>query len=246
MNEIVSGLTRGFFAPLAGAKLLFSSKKVFMLAMVPFLVGLGIFILASVLAYQFFSPHAGDWISQFAFIKNSPILGSLTTSMVLLLGGVVIILMNFVVGYIFIILVAGPFYALLVEEIFKMERNEKIKKAAITQVFKMFMIAILKVIIFLFVGLICFILAFIPMVNIFSSFFLFLLISFDCADYSFEVDQLGLRERFAFVQKHFWEFAGFSLAIICISVFPGAFFLLLPAFIIGAAKMYIQLTQKPV
>lgn len=246
MNILVARLMKGFFAPFSGAKLLFSSKKLFSLSMIPFLVGMAFVFLGFLLASRYLMPSMDSWIANLSFLQNSPILASITSATALLLGWVALSLVNFLLGYVFIIIVAGPFYALLAEEIFKRERGGKIKKAAITLMLRMFGLALIKIGIFAFIGIICFILAFVPVVNIFSTFTLFLLISFDCTDYSFEIDQLGLRQRFAFFHKHFWEYAGFSVSIICISFLPGAFFILLPAFVIGATKMYIQLCDKPV
>lgn len=92
----------------------------------------------------------------------------------------------------------------------------------------------------------CFILAFIPGLNWLAPIIIFAMVAFDCMDYSFEMDGLSLRRRLRFFFAHSFETIGLIMAIFVTTVIPGSFFILLPAFICGATKIYIQLSRKTV
>lgn len=246
MIQPVSQFMTGFLSPLSGMALVFSSRKMFILSLIPFLIGLMFVLTGFVLASQYIIPLVEGWHQNIEFIQKSEFLLKAVTVVVLIFSWVAISLLNFLIGYLAIIIIAGPFYALLAEDIFRSHHRMMEKRNSLALVTKMFFLALVKVVFFLFIGLICFVLSFVPIVNIFSTFFMFLVVAYDLTDYSFEIDYLNLRKSFRFLFSHLFEYSGLALAISCTTLLPGSFFILLPAFICGATKMYIQLANKAV
>ena len=244
--NIFSKLMRGFSSPFVGLKLIFSNPRNITYAVIPFFIGLLFVFIGYFAASEYLRPLVEAWTKDMVFLKDWIIVQQVVNLFLVLFSWIIISLINFLAGYVSILIIAGPFYALMVENIFKEHGGGRKRRGTVTLMLNMFVLAIMKVLLFAAVGIICFFLAFIPIVNLFSTFILVLLVSFDCADYAFEIDYLSLRRRFSFLLSHFWEFSGLAFAILCTGLVPGSFFILLPAFICGATKMYIQLSEKSV
>lgn len=235
---------QGYFSPLGGLKVIMSSPKNIIFAVIPFLIGL--FVVG--IGYFAAASHLDDFVHSLTegsqFFKDWTIVKTIVDILLVIIGWILVSLLNIILGYLCIIILAGPFYALMVENIFKVELPDKEERSDLRLMINMFLYGLGKAIIFLMVGLICFILAWIPGLNFIAPFILTLTVAFDCADYAFEVDFLSLRQRFRFFTNHIWHFVGLGLAILTTGLIPGAFFVLLPLFICGATKMYIQLKSE--
>lgn len=242
--NIVTRATTGFASPFNGLQTIFSSKKIFILTIIPFLIGVVLVASGFVLASQYLMPWLDSWLQGFDWIKNYELVFSVVSGLFFLFAWLAAGLANFLVGYLGIILIGGPFYALLSEEIFRRDLGEMLKGSSLRLMVSMFALGLMKVLLFAIVGLACLIMSFIPILNLFAAFLVFSMVSFDSMDYAFEIDQLSLRARFHFFFKHFWEFAGVTGAIALISLVPGLFFVIFPAFVAGSTNLYIQLSQK--
>ena len=234
-------LSRGFFAPVQGFRLLFSSRRLLMLAMVPFCIGLIFMILGFAISNAYFFPWVESFYKSAPLVSGAGWFSSVLSSLLFLLSW-----LNFLFAYICILVVAGPFYALLAEDIFKLHRQNLVLQNSWGLMIKMAGLGLIKVFFFLIVGLCCFVLSFVPGLNLLAAFLIFLIVAFDISDYSFEIDRRGLFESFAFMGRHIFEYIGLTLAIYFTTLLPGSFFILLPGFVCGATKMYIQLTQDKV
>jgi uncharacterized protein involved in cysteine biosynthesis len=102
---------------------------------------------------------------------------------------------------------------------------------------RMFFISIIRALILLTLGLVLFVFSFIPVLNIFTTFILFLIIAFDCMDYYFELKELGLRQRFASLKVLFPEYIGMSLFLWLAMLIPGFSLLILPYAIVGCSTI---------
>lgn len=244
--NIVSRTSQGFLAPFNGLKLILSSPKNFAYSVIPFLIGLAFFVIGTTWFMRWCQEGIDSWLSSIEFIKDWKFIGALFSFVVLTLAFILASLLSFLLSYVCIIIVGGPFFALMVENIFEKEAASRQLRGSLSLVFNMFLMALGKTLVFAIIGIFCLIMAFFPVLNIISAYLAILLIAFDCADYAFEIDFLSLRQRFRFLGKHIWEFSGLSLAILATTLVPGSFFILLPAFICGATKMYIQLSRKAV
>lgn len=237
---------KGFFSPLEGAKLILSNPKYFVYSIIPFLLGIGFVFLGYVLAAEFFTPLVENWVQSFEFFKDWKILAGIINFLLLIVTWILVSIVNFLAGYVCISILGGPFYSILVEKIFSDELPHLSQQSGLKVAFNMFWMSLIKMLLFVLVGLGCFVLTFFPPLNFVASFVLLLMVAFDCSDYSFEVSRLNIGQRVRFFRQHFWEYSGLSLAILLTSVIPGAFFVLLPVFICGATKMYIQLNRQAV
>lgn len=236
----------GFTSPARGLKIIFSSPKSIAYSFIPFFIGL----LVLLLGYFAASQYIHDWVAQITanstFFQSWGFLRGLVDILLILLSWILVSLLNFLAGYLCVVIVAGPFYALMVENIFKKELPDKEKRGNLRLAFNMFYLGLVKAVIFVVVGILCFILAFIPPFNFVTPLILVLTVAFDVMDYSFEVDFLTLRQRFRFFRRHFPYFLGLGFAILLTGLIPGSFFVLLPAFICGATQIYIQLRSDTV
>ena len=232
----------GFVSPFKGLRLIFSSKKKFMLSIFPFLFGIVIFAGGFFWAFNYMGGAVDGWLRQFEIMSGA--LFTVASFFMALFSWVAFFTVAFLASYVVMSIFGGPFYSMLAEDVFKTNSISGPKGGTFRLIFTMLFLSIIKISIFVMVGLACFIMSFIPILNIFSTYLIFLVVAFDCSDYSFEIDYLSLRQRFSFIFKHFWEYSGMTLSIMCTSLIPGSFFLLLPAFICGATEMYIQLENK--
>lgn len=236
----------GLRAPFDGFKIIFSNRKNLTFAMIPFLIGL----VVVVSSYAVLTGYVSNWIDSILpeadFLDKWETLKSVTDGIMYIVAILLTTIINFLLGYLVIIILAGPFYALMVENIFKVELPDKENRSNLKLAINMFFVGLTKVFVFGFIALACFIMAWIPILNFVAPVIAVLVVAFDCADYAFEVDFLNLRQRFRFFMGHLGAFAGLSTTILIAGFVPGLFFVLLPAFVCGAAKMYIQLSQQEV
>ena len=244
--NFISKILFGFLAPVSGAKLLLSRPKYLVYSIIPFLIGVGFVLVGYLVAAEYLGPFVKAWVESFEFFRQFDFLMNAVSFFLLFVTWILVSIVNFLAGYICISILAGPFYAILVEQIFADELPGIYQFKSLKIAIKMLLLSLMKISIFLFLGLVCFLMAFFPPFNIFASFTILLMVAFDCSDYSYEVNQLTLRKRWAFFRKHFFEYSGFSIAILLVNLVPGAFFVFLPVFICGATKMYIQLSAKAV
>lgn len=230
----------GLMTPLAGLRLLFSSGRLFLLALIPFVIGIALFAYGVYWATNTINPWVESWVGGMDWLANWEAISGLLGWLVSMIVWLAATLINFLLGYIVVMLIAGPFYALMVEEVFRQRYPAGLDKAGLKLMVSMFLTAIAKTFLFLFVGFFCFVLSFFPGINLLVGFIVFAMVAFDCSDYCFEVDALSLRQRFVYFFKNLSFFAGLTIAIFITSFVPGSFFVLLPAFICGATEMYIQ------
>ncbi len=240
MRSPLKGLIEGILIPLRGIQIIMESFQIAKFALIPFVLGLIFLILGFFLASEYVQPLLHQWLGDIQFLKGSSILSSVFAGVLTFFYWILISLVNFFLGYLTIILLAGPFYALLAEQVFKKYWPEKKLSLSFASSLKMLLRGFMKVLVFILLGLVCFILSFIPFLNMASAALLFLMVSYDSFDYALEIDGKTLTQRWMFFRQYSAEMCGGALAVVMTSIIPGAFFLLLPAFICGATKLYIQ------
>jgi len=246
MISPVKRLGQGFFAPLDGIRLLFSSRRLFLLSLIPFFIGLFFMFIGFAVTKAYFFPWVESLYQNASIVSGVGWLASVLNALFFILTWLTLALLNFLFAYICIVIVAGPFYALLAEDIFKIYRPDQTFGTSWGLMIKMAAYGLLKVFFFLIVGLFCFLISFLPGLNLLAAFVVFLIVAFDMSDYSFEIDGRGLIASFAFMGQHIFEYIGLTMAIYITTLLPGSFFILLPGFVCGATKMYIQLTEDKV
>lgn len=142
-------------------------------------------------------------------------------------------------------IVASPFNAIIAEKTlshYGFLQNSPFNWAQwVTVSLRMFLISLIRVIVFAIIGVVLFILSFIPLLNLLASFVTFLIIAFDCMDYSFEVKQMSLSQRFKYFKNHLPEFCGMATMLGFSLLVPGLTLLLLPSSVAGSAWVMCQI-----
>jgi CysZ protein len=157
--------------------------------------------------------------------------------------GVMIYLLYLIAG-----LIASPFNSILADRTLAKLGAKKAEDLSIIRVgalaIRMALISVARAVILILLGFFIFILAFIPGLNFLALFFAFLVICFDGADYSFEVLEFSLRERFLFLRKYFVEFAGMASFVGLTLMVPGLILLLMPAAVVGCAYVIQRIRMR--
>ena len=141
--------------------------------------------------------------------------------------------------YLIASVIAAPFNSILAEralmEIGVIEdRPFNMAKWTATSV-KMMITALIKGVVFLILGIVIFALSFVPVLNILSSYFALMIMSFDSLDYSYEILELNLRQRLKVFRQLFPEATGMSGAFAVTLLLPGLTLLAMPAAVVGGA-----------
>ena len=144
--------------------------------------------------------------------------------------------------------VAAPFNGMLAEATLKqvgvLDREPfSLKRWAKISV-KMFITSLVKALIFAVVGVILFIFSFFPGLNLVAAFVACLIISFDNMDYSLEILEFGLKERFQFYITNITEFSGAASFLALTVMLPGLTLLLLPAAVVGSASLAGEIRRR--
>lgn len=107
-------------------------------------------------------------------------------------------------------------------------------------------IGLAKAVILIGVGVPLFLGGFLPGVGFVFVYLSFVVLAFDCTDYSLEVLGLGLRERFSYLKAHRAEYLGFSLVFFAVSFVPLAMIFALPLGIVAGAHLVAEIDRARV
>lgn len=165
-------------------------------------------------------------------------------------GAVLLAISKFIIGffsgivllfliYIMLQIVYIPFYSLIAERILKkhgIEQKFGGFSGWVVITLRMLRVALLKTIIFLIIGLVCFLLSFFPILAFLPLFFGYFAIAYDSFDYPLEILELGLSERFNFMRNDFFMISGHMTVLGLLSFVPGLVFLTLPFAVAGASS----------
>lgn len=111
---------------------------------------------------------------------------------------------------------------------------------------KMVMISLGRALILLIVGIGLFVFSLVPVLNIFVSFLVFIIIAFDCMDYSYELKELSLKQRFRTLTILLPEYLGMGSFLWLVTFIPGFSLIVLPFAVIGCSQLLhkVKLMQK--
>ena len=239
MNGFFAKFSRGFRTPVDGLGLIFRSKQTFIYAAIPFFIGMLVLMFGVYWGYNYLGGLISGFIT--GYLPSSGWFFSVLSGIVQVLASLAFVTLLFVGLYILLSILCGPFLSLMTEGILKQSWPEWTSKSSTSLVIRMFLLSLVKALLFVFISCICFILAFLPPLNFVGSFLVFLMIAFDCMDYSFEVDLMSLGQRFQFFFDHFPYFLGTTVVLSLMAFIPGLLFLLLPAVVAGAARLFVDL-----
>ena len=157
----------------------------------------------------------------------------------LLIFLIVFIVLYTYVTFLIASVIASPFYAVIAEKVLVHRGLLRDEGGSIFAQFKrnlqMIAVSLLRLFLLLFVGLFLFIFSFLPGVNLLTSYFAFIIMALDTADYSMETMGLSLSERIGYFKNNFSEFAGMGLIVGLTALIPGLILLVMPYAVIGSA-----------
>lgn len=240
MNDLmIKKFTFGMMHIIAGLRIILKSPKLMAFAAIPFLIDL-------LLLFIGFSWGWGEipgWAESIVTKVVSPeswLYTILYYPLWLVFAATFVLMMVYSV-FLVATVVAAPFNSLLAEETlrhlgriddqsFSMGRWIRVST-------KMMMVALIKAMIFAVIGLVLFVMSFIPGVNLVAAFIACMIIAFDNIDYSLELFEWNLNQRFQFYRTNIIEFSGAAAFIALTVLLPGLTLLLLPAAVVGSAEM---------
>lgn len=233
---------KGFRAPFAGYKLLLANASLWRLATIPYLIDLVLFS-AGIYYGQKYVPGIVS-----AYVRNETFWEQILYYPILVLTFIVCLVLLFTCVFFLTNLIASPFNAVLAERTLVLEGGLAGKQFQVGRWLKvsarMLIIAVTKAVIFLSLGAVLFFFGLIPGLNVIAAFVGLLMMSFDCADYSFEALEMSFRDRLRFHRSHLAEFSGFGCALGLTFLIPGLNFLLYPGTVVGAACLVADLRRQ--
>lgn len=231
---------RGFRTPWRGLRLLFSTPKLWIYSLPPFLISGAALILGFALIYQ----QLPVWLMG---LLPDPVgfLGFTVHWLGMFLGVFFAIIALGLVTLALVQIVAIPFNALLAEKALHQFGGFKSPDLTLqqwlTHSLRLFRVSAVKSILFLCVALVLFVLSLIPGIQILAVTGGLYLAACDCTDYSLEAKGLGLQERLRFFRKAFWELLGFAATLGAIFLIPGLNLFFFPSAIVGGALLVLEL-----
>ncbi len=230
----------GFSAPVQGGKLILRSGPLLRYSIAPVLITCVVFSFGLSWAFPLISAYliallpaaVGFWMTLVYWIG----LGlAYAFSFTFVMVGLVLIAN----------LVAIPFQSLLAEralmELGVIENQKFALRRWISTTIRMTGVSLIRMVVFVIIGIFLFILALLPGVQVISGFLGLVIVASDCCDYSLELLEFSFRRRMSFLKKHFWELSGFGCCFGVTFLIPLLNFLLLPVAVVGGAWLMSQL-----
>lgn len=243
---------KGLFIPFRGFYLIMTSFKLFMLALIPLLlaIGVGIFLLVSLWtntsSFMELILEWAPWLHQLMQFRIGEI--SLLGMVFQGLFWIFIILFTIYFSYLALMLIGAPFYSLLVDKILvRRGLQPPVHNNFIRWLYtslKMLIITLFKLVIFMTATGLLFIVSFWSLGVILVPLLVGFMIAYDCIDFSLECMNYSLRKRWHYFTDHLSFFSGLALAILFFSFIPGLFTVSLPFFIAGGADAFASIAQS--
>lgn len=234
----------GFTAFLKGIHLVFGNSKLRKLAILPSLISFMVLILGISFGWSYI-PEFMSWLT-------TKLSSGFWGEFLLWLITIVMAFIYFVFCLVFLIIIANivniPFLALIAEATLIHEDSELHRVDGFSQWirFNGFMIGLgmIKAAIFIVLGVFLFLFSFIPVISAFAAFFGFVLVAYDCCDYSLELKNYSLKQRFKFFKENIFQLSGFATAIGFTFFIPGVNFFILPSLVAGGAWLVNQINKS--
>lgn len=240
MSRTVNAFMTGFRSLFVGLSLIRREASILKLAILPFAIDF--IVLCGTLVWG--SQQISGWVEagmSWAFAESGGWIYSLAYYPVYLLAWLVFLFLLFFLGYVVASVIAAPFNSLLAEQTLVYMRAVEACpfhfRRWVSVSLKMMWASLLKAGLFICVGILFFGISFIPVLGLIASVGVVLIMSFDSADYSFEVFEYSLSRRIYFFRKNFPYFLGAGAAIGLTLFIPGLNFLLFPAAVVGHAEL---------
>lgn len=244
------GFAQGFFCIFKGFKAVFTDKVIFIYTLIPILLSFVVMYFAFYYGFEYSSAfikdflvkNLSDWFSESHWVFKS--LYWFVNIVVKILISVALLYAGFFVVQIFSI----PFYSLSCEYI--LTKNNVFPDRPfrvgtwVRTTLRLFVISMIRMVIFLLFGLAIFVLSFIPGLAMLSLAYSALVVALDSMDYTLEIYELSLGRRFGIYFDQFSYFAGLSVALLPTLFIPGLTILFVPLTVIGSAVCFAERLGK--
>jgi uncharacterized protein involved in cysteine biosynthesis len=148
-------------------------------------------------------------------------------------GGLIVSLAALYILFVLHSFVAVPFYSVLAER--ALAQRGLHHKQNIAGMLRMFRIGAVKSVLLLAIGVVLFVLSFVPVLNLAALAVTLLLLAFDCMDYAFEAAGFGLRRRLGYLFTRRAQWAGMAAGLALTLLVPGLTLLVTPGAVVGGA-----------
>lgn len=145
--------------------------------------------------------------------------------------------------------IASPFHLLLAESLCLQKKFPIASELRMGKQIKLFffllLVSLKRLVIFSVLGLLFFILSFLPVISIFSNFAMMWIISLDSMDYVMELKALPLSKRLKLSFAFFPFFLGLSSFLSLSFLIPGSLLMAFPFIVLGSTEYFIEnFTEK--
>lgn len=233
------GFVRGLGFWVRGWGFLLRDRWLILFALVPFL--LAVAVAGYSMSFVFHSLPA--WVTNFValFLSPSSSWFDWLYYPFWVASAVLILVSGIVVAYLGHALISIPFYALLADRTLTLQgakRDEPLHFGKwLRNSLRMLRVGLMKTALFIAIGVVLFVLSFVPIVNIPAMFGALMIVAFDQLDYSFEALHLGLRQRIGFAASHSGAWAGMACGLGLTLLIPGLTLVIAPGAVVGAALL---------
>ncbi len=143
------------------------------------------------------------------------------------------------VGFILIQLISIPFYSMACERVLAKRKVFPVRTfnlgVWLRLNLRLFTVSVFRMLIFLFFGIIVFVVSFIPGLHLLALVYSGYVISVDCADYTLEIYDVSLFRRMSIYVRNLSFFMGVTVVLLPTLFLPGLTLVLLPVTVVGTA-----------
>jgi uncharacterized protein involved in cysteine biosynthesis len=242
MKKTIDNFLHGFKAPYKGVSYLMNNKDLWKWALIPAAIAMICLVGALVFAFGYFPDVLKEWLP-----KPESFVTSVLYWSGYVLGMILYLALSFIVAYFVATLVAIPFNSFLAERVL-IKTGSVVEKPFVLKQWvrvwlSMLMVSVLKSAVFLIVGLVVFVLSWIPLLSIPAAFCGLLILAFDTWDYALEIKEYGFTRRMNAFAEHFSSLAGYASGMGVAFIVPGLGLLLFPGFVVGGALVVAEKTK---
>lgn len=237
---MIKSFFTGFGFVIEGRKLTKKVPGLWRWMMIPYLLTIVTLVLGAIWGTGIIS----GWVTSAmtaVFSDPTGLVYGLLYYILLIFSWMAFIVIYFFFLYIFLSIIASPFYSIIVEKalvhVGAMQDQKLNLSGILKKSIRMFWVSLLRGVILGIIGLILFLLSFIPLLNLVAAYLAFIILAVDSADYTFEAFEMGLNERFQFFREHFFVFAGMGGFVGLVLFVPGLILLVMPSAVVGAASI---------
>lgn len=224
----------GARAPLVGVQNLWSGPKLLLISLIPAILSTALFIVS----FSFGIGHISVWLALYAPAAVG-FWGTLFYWTFFIFGYVLYVLLVAILTYLVSQIVLMPINSVIAERVLKFEGvlgDERFEWSRwLNRTGRLLLIMIFQIGFFAVLGILVFILSFLPGLNLLAAFLGFLILSFNCADYAMELADLNLRAKLKLFKSRLPEFCGMAAVLGLTFLIPLLNFFFLPIAVSGAS-----------